>query len=255
MTTIRDILSELLRFAPKDLKEDWDNVGLLCGRKDKPVNSVLVSLDVTMAVVHEAQAMGADLIVSHHPLLFSADCLSDETPQGELLLTLARADIGVISMHTNLDSTQGGVNDILAQCLELQNIRTFDGSACGIGRIGEIEAQSLCEFAHFVKQQLRANGVRYADGGKPVHCVAVGGGACMDFLPQAMAAGCDTFVTGDVKYHQFQKAASLGVNLIDAGHFPTEDPVCQTLCGLICTAFPELSVRKSEIHSDCVIFA
>jgi len=84
--------------------------------------------------------------------------------------------------------------------------------------------------------------------------VAVGGGACMDFLPQAIKAGCDTFVTGDVKYHQFQKAASLGVNLIDAGHFPTEDPICAVLCQKLTEQFPHILTEKSAIHADCVKF-
>ena len=97
--------------------------------------------------------------------------------------------------------------------------------------------------------------MRYAPGGRPVRRVAVGGGSCMDFLPQAIAAGCDTFVTGDIKYHQFQQAAKLGVNLIDAGHFPTEDPVCEVLCGCLRGQFPEIEVKKSGIHGDCVKFA
>lgn len=255
MAKVSEILDFLLTFAPKERKEDWDNVGLLCGRREKEVRKVLVALDVTMAVAKEASAMGAELIVSHHPLLFSVNSLSDETPQGQLLLTLAGADIAVISMHTNLDSTPGGVNDVLARCLGLADIRTFDGAAYGIGRIGEVKEQALSVFVRTVKRQLHAGGIRYADGGRKVHFVAVGGGACMDFLPQAMAAGCDTFVTGDVKYHQFQKAAAMGVNIIDAGHFPTEDPVCAVLCGLLSSQFPALTVKKSEIHGDCVNFA
>ena len=255
MATVNEIFDILLGFAPKEYKEDWDNVGLLCGHRDARVKKVLVALDVTIAVAQEAKAMGAELIVSHHPLLFSVNSLSDETAQGELLLFLAANDIAVISMHTNLDSTSGGVNDVLAQRLGLENIRTLDGAEYGIGRIGEVAEQPLSVFVRTVKRALAAGGIRYADGGKPVRCVAVGGGACMDFLPQAIAAGCDTFVTGDVKYHQFQKAAALGVNIIDAGHFPTEDPVCSVLCGLLSEKFPGLTVRKSEIHGDCVKFA
>ena len=174
---------------------------------------------------------------------------------GAVLLYLAEHRIAVISLHTNLDSAPGGVNDVLAERLGLQNIRTFDGSEYGIGRIGDVPEQELEAFAQFVKERLGAGGVRYADGGKPVNRVAVGGGSCMDFLPQALEAGCDTFVTGDVKYHQFQKAAALGVNLIDAGHFPTEDPVCEVLCGALAAKFPGIAVKKSAIHADCVKFA
>lgn len=255
MKTVSEILDFILGFAQKEWKEDWDNVGLLCGHRDKRVKTVLVALDVTPAVAREARDMGAELIVSHHPLLFSASSLSDETAQGQLLLYLAENSIAVICAHTNLDSAPGGVNDVLAARLALRDVRTFDGAEYGIGRIGETDEQPLSVFVRTVKRALGAGGVRYADGGRPVRCVAVGGGACMDFLPQAIAAGCDTFVTGDVKYHQFQQAQSLGVNIIDAGHFPTEDPVCEVLCARLAAQFPELTVKKSNNHGDCVKFA
>ena len=255
MSTVKEILDYCLSLAPKDWKEDWDNVGLLCGHADRQVNRCLVALDVTEAVVREAAMSCTDLIVSHHPLLFSTSRLSDETPEGQLLLSVAENGIAVISLHTNLDSAPGGVNDVLAERLGLADAATFDGELHGIGRIGNVPEQALEGFAQFVKERLGAGGVRYAGGGKPVHRVAVGGGSCMDFLPQALAAGCDTFVTGDIKYHQFQKARALGVNLIDAGHFPTEDPVCEVLRGALAAKFPEIEVKKSAIHADCVKFA
>lgn len=255
MSTVKEILDYTLGLAPQDWKEDWDNVGLLCGHADQDVRRCLVALDVTMAVAQEAFNRGAELIVSHHPLLFSTQSLSDADPAGRLLLYLAEHRIAVISLHTNLDSAPGGVNDVLAGRLGLTEIRTFDGETHGIGRIGLVEEQPLPAFAALVKERLGAGGVRYASGGRPVRCVAVGGGSCMDFLPQALAAGCDTFVTGDVKYHQFQKAASLGVNLVDAGHFPTEDPVCAVLRDRLAAEFPDTEFKKSEIHADCVKFA
>ena len=255
MSTVKEILDYTLSLAPKDWKEDWDNVGLLCGHTDQDVRRCLAALDVTMAVAQEAFNWGAELIVSHHPLLFSAQSLSDEDAQGRLLLYLAEHRIAVISLHTNLDSAPGGVNDVLAERLGLTDVRTFTGEDCGIGRIGLTEEQPLPDFAVFVKDRLGAGGVRYSSGGRPVRRVAVGGGSCMDFLPQAMEAGCDTFVTGDVKYHQFQKAAAMGVNIIDAGHFPTEDPVCAVLRDRLAAEFPEIDFKKSEIHADCVKFA
>lgn len=254
MSTVCEIRDYLLSLAPKAWKEDWDNVGLLCGRQAQEVTRILVALDVTMEVAREAYEKQAQLIVSHHPLLFSTQSLSDETEHGALLYYLASHNIAVISMHTNLDSAPDGVNDRLAQVLGLENIRTFTGEDYGIGRIGDVKEQSLADFAAFTAKQLKAGGIRYADGGKLVCKVAVGGGACMDFLPQALAAGCDTFVTGDIKYHQFQKAATLGVNLIDAGHFPTEDPICEVLCQKLTGQFPDITTEKSEVHADCVKF-
>lgn len=255
MPTVSEIRDSCLDWARPDYKEEWDNVGLLCGSGDTEVHRVLVALDVTMAVAEEAKALDAELIISHHPLLFSANSLSDETPEGALLWYLAGNQIAVISLHTNLDSAPGGVNDVLAERLGIEEPRTFDGGDHGIGRIGTVPEQDLQTFALFVRERLGAGGIRYADGGKPVHRVAVGGGSCMDFLPQALAAGCDTFVTGDIKYHQFQQAAKLGVNLIDAGHFPTEDPVCDILGAYLRGQFPEIKVKKSEVHGDCVKFA
>ena len=255
MPTVSEIRNRCLDWARPDYKEEWDNVGLLCGSEDAEVRRVLVALDVTMAVAEEASARGAELIVSHHPLLFSVNSLSDETPEGALLWYLAGNRIAVISLHTNLDSAPDGVNDVLARRLGIEEPRTFDGGDHGIGRIGTVPEQDLRSFALFVRERLGAGGVRYADGGKPVRRVAVGGGSCMDFLPRAMEAGCDTFVTGDIKYHQFQQAAKLGVNLIDAGHFPTEDPICEVLCSYLRRQFPEIEVRKSAVHRDCVKFA
>ena len=242
MPTVNEIRNRCLAWAQPDWKEEWDNVGLLCGSAGAEVSKLLVALDVTMAVAKEAAEWGAELIVSHHPLLFSTSNLSDETPEGALLLYLARHRIAVVSLHTNLDSAPGGVNDVLAQRLGLQDISTFDGGDHGIGRIGTAPEQELEAFVRFVKERLGAGGVRYAPGGRPVRRVAVGGGSCMDFLPQAIA-------------DQFQQAAKLGVNLIDAGHFPTEDPVCEVLCGCLRGQFPEIEVKKSGIHGDCVKFA
>lgn len=254
MIKVCDILKEILNFAPKDLKEEWDNVGLLCGYNDHPVSKILVSLDVTIDVAIEAKQYGANLIISHHPLLFSTKSITDDTAQGRLLLYLAANDISVICAHTNLDSTYGGVNDELAKCLCLRNIRTLSEMSNSIVRVGEINEQCLSSFALFVKQQLHAGGIRYADGDQRVHKVAVGGGACIDFLPQVLNEGCDTFVTSDIKYHQFQKAKDLHINLIDAGHFPTENPICQVLCNHLFSCFPTLEVKVSEKHTDCINF-
>ena len=149
-----------------------------------------------------------------------------DTPQGHLLLKLLRNGVSAICMHTNLDVAWGGVNDILAEKLKLVD----PGPLCdnGLGRVGRLEEpMDLADFVRFVSRSLGCNGVRYAGAGKPVCRVAVGGGACGDFEDDAIRAGCDTFVTADLSYHQFLDAKGKGINLIDAGHFPTEDPVCE----------------------------
>jgi len=252
MATNRDILNLLRQIAPPELAESWDNNGLLCGRLDAPVTKILVALDPFEAVAAEAASIGAQLIVTHHPLLFRpAASVTDETAVGRTLLYLIEHGIAAINAHTCLDAAPGGVNDALAAALELEDI----AGTGGMWRMGEVPKQPVPHFAAVVKHRLNADGVRFADAGRPVQRVAVCGGAGMDFLQEVLDAGCDTFVTGDVKYNGFWDAVDLGINLIDAGHFPTENPVCTVLAGAIAAAFPELEVVLSQAHRDIVQFA
>lgn len=253
--TINDVLSYLWTLAPVTYKESWDNVGFLAGRKDAPVTKILVSLDADAAVAKEAAALGCQLVVTHHPLIFHAPKhVTDADPMTETLLSYLEKGVAVISMHTNLDCSPGGVNDVLADRLGLHNMEVLeDGETAGLLRAGEVAPQTLPAFAAFVKDTLACPGLRYVDGGKPVRRVVVGGGACTDFIGLAAAAGCDTFVTADVKYHEFQEAVTRGINLIDAGHFETENPVCAVLRDKLAAAFPEAEVLLSA-HADCVRF-
>ena len=252
MTTNPDILNCLHRLAPPELAESWDNNGLLCGRLDAPVTKILVALDPFEAVAEEAAAIGAQLLVTHHPLLFRpAASVTDETAVGRTLLSLIEHGIAAINAHTCLDAAPGGVNDALAAALGLEDI----ASTGGMWRMGRVPLQPAAHFASVVRHRLQAGGVRFADAGRPVQRVAVCGGAGMDFLQEAADAGCDTFVTGDVKYNGFWDAVDLGLNLIDAGHFPTENPVCTVLANTLRSAFPELEVCLSQTHRDIVQFA
>ena len=255
MTTALDVLKFIETIAPKDLKMDWDNVGLLCGRGDKAVKTVLVALDPFTHVCEEAANMGADLLVTHHPLIFQpVSSITPETTVGCAIMKLMGSDITAINAHTNLDCAAGGVNDTLAEILGLQGIQKIDADPDGLLRQGEVAPLPLCDFLLRVKQTLSCSGVRFTDGGRPVHKVAVGGGACGSALHDVINAGCDTFVTADVKYNQFCDAKELGINLIDAGHFATENPVVSRLAARIQAAFPEISVHISQNHSDCIKF-
>ena len=255
MTTVRDIESYLFELAPKELAQSWDNVGLLVGEALRPVKRVLVTLDITAQTAREAIDLGCDLIVAHHPVMNCAwhpvQSVRDDNPQGRLLLTLIENHIAAICMHTNLDAAKNGVNGALAETLGLAEAAPVEEN--GIERIGSLpEPVPLERFLAHVKASLGANGLRYADGGKPVRRVAVGGGACGDFFQQAAALGCDTFVTADVKYNQFLDAAELGLNLIDAGHFPTEDVVCPVVIEALRRRFPPLEVVKSRRHREII---
>ena len=260
MTYVSDILKFVEILAPRSMKMDWDNVGLLCGSKAAPVARVLVALDPFEHVCREAANWGADVIVTHHPLIFRPlPNITDETTIGRGLMTLIKNDISAINAHTNLDQTPGGVNDVLAKALGLDSIEvvnscgtTESGEPWGLLRMGQVPQQPLEAFLRAVKDRLRCDGLRYVNGGKPVRKVAVGGGACADGFREALAAGCDTFVTSDIKYNQFWDARDAGLNLIDAGHFHTENPVVSVLAEKIAAAFPEVEVKISETHIDCM---
>ena len=262
MTTVGDILSYLETLAPRSMKMDWDNVGLLCGGKSRPVTKVLVALDPFEGVCKEAVQWGAELILTHHPLIFSPlKSVTDETSIGRAVQLLCANSISAINAHTNLDCAPGGVNDCLARTLGLSDVQVIApsgvdelGRPWGLLRQGTVEAQPLSDFLPKVKSALNCEGLRYVNGGKPVHRVAVGGGACASELMDAVSAGCDTFVTADVKYNQFWDAKDLGLNLIDAGHFPTENPVTALLAEKIAAQFPEVTVKISETHRDCMKF-
>lgn len=261
MPTVAEIEDFLETVAPPGLKESFDNVGFLVGESGSEVHGVLVSLDITGAVVEEAEKLGAELIVSHHPVIFHPlKRVTDRDEAGRLVLRLVRSGISAICMHTNLDAVAGGVNDALAERLGLlDTVPLHDGGTddagrpCGIGRAGRLEREmELEDFARQVKERLGCNGLRFSAGNVPVRRVAVGGGACGEFLADAAALGCDTFVTADVKYNVFLAAGALGVNLIDAGHFPTEDVICAPLAERLRERFPALDVTKSRVHREIV---
>ena len=262
MTTVADILKFMEAIAPRTMKMDWDNVGLLCGRRNAEVTKLLVALDPFEHVCKEAADWGVELIVTHHPIIFQAmKAVTDDTSIGRSILQLCRYGIAAINAHTNLDQAPGGVNDVLARTLGLQDIQVInacgvdeDGQEWGLLRSGEVDEQSLDAFLSHVKATLGCQGLRYVDGGKPVRKVAVGGGSCASGMLDALAAGCDTFVTADIKYNQFWDARDLGLNLIDAGHFQTENPVVYVLAEKLKAAFPEIEVKISESHRDCMKF-
>ena len=255
MTTVADILNYIETLAPAALKMDWDNVGLLCGSKSAPVTKLLVALDPFEHVCDEAAGWGAELIVTHHPIIFRPlPNVTDETSIGRGLMTLIRQGINAVNAHTNLDCAPGGVNDVLARTLGLTNVSTIPGDAHSLLRQGEVAQQPLEQFLTAVKERLGCDGLRYVNGGKPVRKVAVGGGSCADGMLDALDAGCDTFVTADVKYNQFWDAHDLGLNLIDAGHFATENPVIAVLAEALAEQFPGIEVKISESHRDCMKF-
>lgn len=260
MATVGEIYEYIDKIAPFCMQEDFDNAGFLVGRQNRGVTKVLVALDITLEVVDEAVRWGADLIVAHHPVIFHpVKSITDGSVTGRVLLALAENKIAAICAHTNLDAAHGGVNGCLAQTLELSNIGQLCqagvdelGRPYGIGRTGTVHQPGLsaAEYAAFVKEKLGSASVRFTNGGRPIQKVAVGGGACGSMLADAIAQGCDAFVTADVKYDVFLEAKAQGMTLLDAGHFPTENVVCVPLANRLAKEFPQLHVQVSQTHRE-----
>lgn len=247
MTKVSDVYDYLRGIAPLELQMDFDNAGIQVGSLEQEVGEILVALDITNAVIDEALALGAQLIVSHHPLIFGG--LNNVTAEGKgaKTLRLARAGISAISMHTNLDIAQGGVNDVLIELLGANSEQGLDADNCG--RVGELpEPMEFMAFAKMCREKLNVQGLRYYNAGRPVKRLAVMGGAGGSEVQAAFDKGCDTYVTADVSYHQFQLADELKINLIDADHFCTENPIVPVLARRLDERFPALEVTVSKVH-------
>ena len=255
MATVKEISEYFEMIAPRSMKMDFDNVGLLVGDGGREVSKILLALDITDEVIEEAITYGADLIFAHHPIMFSTKNASTEDPIGRKLVRILGEKMAAICLHTNLDAADGGVNDALMHVLGIANegiIEPFgvahDGKAYGMGRYGSFDDCELTDFLRHCKNALQCNGLRYIDGGKPVRRVAVCGGSGSSMLEAVVALGCDTFVTADVKHNGFLDAREMGLNLIDAGHYSTENVVIPVLESMIQRKFPEIETRISVCH-------
>lgn len=249
--TVRELYRFFNEKIPLSLSCEWDNDGLMCCPDDDgEVRRVLVTLDVTDEAVCYAIEHGFDLIVSHHPLIFRGlRAVNPEDFTASKTIRLIRNGISVMSFHTRLDAVTGGVNDVLAERLGLCRLESFGEN--GIGRIGQLAHPMTAQaFALLVKQQLQAPSVVLSDAGLPVRRVAVLGGGGSDDVEAALAAGADTYVTGELKYHQLTDAPEMGINLLEAGHFHTENPICEQLRQWLLDAEPSL---MAELFHSCAL--
>lgn len=256
MITTRDVFTYLDSLAPVSLKLDFDNVGLLVGRCDTEISKILVALDITCDVIYEAIECGADLIVSHHPLIFTPlKSIVDSDSVGNRLLALIENGIAAICMHTNLDAAVGGVNDCLVEALGAQLIGVLDEND-GLARLAKLpEPMKMSEFLPLVATNLNNNGLRFHDAGKEVSLIGLCGGSGGNYIETAVNRGCDTFVTADIKYDQFLAAKELEINLIDADHFSTENVVVPMLAEKLAEKFGEdIEVVISEVHEATAQF-
>ena len=253
MTTIDSIYQEMQHIAPLALAESWDNPGLLvdCGGG---ASRVLVTLDITPEVVEEAARKGCQLIVSHHPVIFSP---LKKLGGQDVAFQLVKNGISAICMHTNLDAAEGGVNEVLAGFFGMREMEVF---AEGCGRVGSIDPITVPELAKKAQQALasRCNQpldgpavqVKFADTGKTVQRLAIISGAGGSMFEDALAVGADCLLTGEANHHHAIDAKRLGLSLIAAGHYATEFPVTAAVAEKLRGAFPALEVLVSEDARD-----
>ena len=224
--TVAQILALVDQIAPFELAEEWDNVGLLAGRPDAGVDTVLCALDLSMAVLEEAGRRNAQLIVTHHPILFRGRKNLNETDaEGRLLCALVRSGIALIAAHTNFDNAQPGVNDALASVLGLKDVRVLESGM----RVGTPRQADFGAFADHAEAVLGGPVRRYGDAKKPIHRVAVLGGAGEDYAAIARAGGADCYLTGEMAYHKAMDNLDNGLMILEAGHAATENPAISAL--------------------------
>jgi len=233
--TVDDILNALETIAPATLAEAWDNIGLQLGSRQWPVKRVLTALDPTPGVIREVRNRKANALVTHHPLIFSPlHALDLDIPLGGLLQELLCHQIAVISAHTNLDSVQGGVNDILASFLGVDHLTVLqplpNDVHCGLGRIGNLAAwTTLADLAAEIKSRLAIPRIRFAgDPQLPVHRVALCSGSGSSLLRTFLASGAQAYITGDVRYHEAREVEAHGLGVIDVGHYESEHIILES---------------------------
>jgi len=248
---IQDILDLIERVAPAANADEWDNVGLMCGRRNAKVTKVLLCVDVTTDVIAEAIDTGCDLIVAHHPFLFEKiNLIDDRNAKGRQILTLAEHKIAVISAHTNADSATGGMNDYLAGLLSLQDINTTEFSR--YLRVGTLATPlSVAELAQTVKTKLSLKNT-FVLGNLTDLVARVGvytGGASVDELIAAKSV-FDVVVTGEFGYHKAIDLKEEGVRAILCGHFGSELLFCWWLKDILARALPTLDVSVAERQGE-----
>lgn len=236
---LRELIQKIEKKYPTFLAESWDNVGLMIGDLGQDIKRILVALEANEAVINEAIELKADLIVTHHPFFFSKfNQINSDTLKGSLALRLIQNGIALYSMHTNYDIAFDGMNDQFLRHIGLTADEIFlpaspaawyleehGGKAPGLGRIATLnEEMTLSDFCMDLKEKLQLQQIRVAgDTNAMIKKVAVITGAAADYYPDAKAAGADVLISGDMKYHIAQDALDSKMNVIDCGHFETEN--------------------------------
>ena len=263
MVTIADVVRVIESFAPVDIQESWDNCGLCAGSPDAELTGVLVGFDCTQALIDEAVECGANMVVTHHPLIFHGLKKVDETdPVGAALIRAIRAGVAVYCAHTSADKAPGGVSWAIAKRLGLENVSVLDydaavsseGFGCGLGIIGDFPEALPAEKA--VEKVKEAFGLPYVRCSRPsaglIRRVAACGGAGSSLVDRARAAGAQLYLCGDVSYHHFFTPE--GFMVMDIGHYESEIDIVSILFSLIQKNFPTFAVRIAQKSNNNPVF-
>lgn len=256
MNLVSDIYKYIDSLAPFSIQEKWDNSGLLTGNMNKKVSKVLVTLDITNNVADEAVEVGAELIISHHPVIFKPlYSLTENEPSCKLL----KSGISAICIHTPYDVAKGGMSDIL---MELTGFEKTEGilevtgqneKPYGFGTIGLASKEYTAdELAEKLKNVLDCTVVRYTDGGKPIKRAAFCTGSGGNLVEAAINADADAYITSEVKHDQWLLARQMGISLFDCGHFHTENIGMIKLCKMLAADFPNIEFVMSKVNKDPV---
>ena len=245
--TVGDIAKVLETLAPRELAEEWDNPGLLAGSAGREVQRILLALDLRPHVIDEAASLGAELIVTHHPILFRGrKNLVEDDAEGALLCKLVRSECALIAVHTNFDSAERGVNDALAEKLGLREIQSLESGM----RLGSVNPTQFRELRATVGQRLGDVVRAYGDPAREIRRVAVLGGAGGGYWRIARKAGADAYVTGEIAYHLGLEAMDEGLCVMEAGHAATERPAIGLLKDGLQNALDALQWNVTVIESS-----
>lgn len=260
MRKVKEIIEVMETLAPTFLKEDFDNVGLMVGDREKEVKKVLVALDCTLKVVQEAKDNNVDLIITHHPLIFRRpNNITTDTLQGKKIIELIKNDISLYSSHTNLDSAKKGLNDSIPGLLGYDTSEILEtnkrDSEAGLGRLVTLEeATTLEDIINKVKSTFNINNLRVVKGKDEVNKIAIINGSGQDFIGRAISKGADCIITGDTTYHFASDYKEMGINIIDAGHFASEQIVFFNVMKNIIDKFKDVEFILSKVEEDPYTF-
>lgn len=256
---VKDIKNIMEEYAPLNLKENYDNVGLMVGSLECEISSILIALDCTLEAIDEAVNSGANLIITHHPLLFiKPQSVTAETLQGRKIIKLIKNNINLYSSHTNLDKVKGGLNDIISGILGYNDWSIMEPvpyeerkASCGIGRLVTLSKPcTLHELCNSIKNALEIQSLRYAGSEDMIiRKIAIINGSGEDYFKASKKLGADCIITGDTSYHYVSDYSEEGMGIIDAGHFETEWPALKRIAEILEEKIREIGYNNSIIIS------